>query len=155
MYIKPKNIKYLKVQKGVLKIRDFSRTTKKNSIPVVNSFSFFSKVSGFFIDKHLETGKKILKSILSHNNIYVLKVFPHKPITKKALGVRIGKGKGAVSGWVVPVTVGSIIFEIRNVSFSKAFQAFQKIKKKIPLSIGFRERKQPLYLAIISFNVFC
>jgi len=75
-----------------------------------------------------------------------INVFPSKPVTRKPVGVRIGKGKGSVSSWIIPVFAGKILFELKNVSFIQAKNAFFLIQKKLPLLTRISLKKQPLYL---------
>lgn len=61
------------------------------------------------------------------------RVFPDKPITKKAAGARMGGGKGDINGYVVPITPGKIIFEIAGVSREIAVQAMRRAGQKLPI----------------------
>jgi large subunit ribosomal protein L16 len=62
-----------------------------------------------------------------------VRVFPDKPITKKAAGTRMGSGKGDVVGFVVPVTAGKILFEIGGIGALEAKEAVRQAGHKIPL----------------------
>ena len=59
--------------------------------------------------------------------------FPDKPITKKPLEVRMGKGKGAVDHWVAVVKPGRILFEVANVTEAQAREAFRLASHKLPV----------------------
>jgi large subunit ribosomal protein L16 len=67
-------------------------------------------------------------------------VFPDKPITKKPLEVRMGKGKGAVEGWVALVQPGRVMFEISGVSEELAREAFRLAASKLPVATRFLAR---------------
>lgn len=79
-----------------------------------------------------EVGKKDVK-------IWVT-VFPHIPVTKKPLGVRMGKGKGAVDHFVAHVRAGKMLFEFNCPSESTARLAFKQVKYKLPLKAKFTRR---------------
>lgn len=62
-----------------------------------------------------------------------IKLFPDKPITKKALGTRMGSGKGAPEGWVAVVKPGRVMFEIAGVSEEVAREALRLASHKLPI----------------------
>ena len=62
-----------------------------------------------------------------------IKIFPDKPITKKALGTRMGSGKGAPEGWVAVVKPGRVMFEIAGVSEETAREALRLASHKLPI----------------------
>ncbi len=66
-----------------------------------------------------------------------IKIFPDKPITKKPLEVRMGKGKGAPEYFVAPVKPGRIMFEIGGVSFKIAKEALRLAAQKLPVKTKF------------------
>ena len=66
-----------------------------------------------------------------------IKIFPDKPITKKPLEVRMGKGKGAVEYWVAVVTPGRILFEVGGVSLDVAKEALRLAAQKLPVKTKF------------------
>jgi len=71
--------------------------------------------------------------------IYVLgvKIFPDKPITKKPLEVRMGKGKGAVEYWAAVVKPGRILFEVGGVPLDIAKEALRLAAQKLPVKTKF------------------
>ena len=111
---------------------------------MTNSFVFFVKENGYLMDKHLDIGKKLLKTLLDKKGHLVVIKFPQKSITKKPTGVRIGKGKGPVVSWVCPVYAGNPIFAVRNVKEITALKLFNAVKKKIPLAMSIYIRRIPL-----------
>jgi large subunit ribosomal protein L16 len=66
-----------------------------------------------------------------------IKIFPDKPITKKPLEVRMGKGKGAVEYWAAVVKPGRIIFEVGGVSIDIAKEALRLAAQKLPVKTKF------------------
>jgi large subunit ribosomal protein L16 len=68
-------------------------------------------------------------------------VFPDKPITKKPLEVRQGKGKGNVEYWVAQVKPGTVLYEMEGVSEELAREAFRLAAAKLPIKTTFQTRK--------------
>lgn len=66
-----------------------------------------------------------------------IKIFPHKPITKKPLGVRMGGGKGAPEQWVAIVKPGTVMFEIAGVTEENAREAMRLAGHKLPIKTKF------------------
>ncbi len=66
-----------------------------------------------------------------------INIFPHMPLTKKPLGTRMGKGKGAVEAWVAVVKAGKIMFEIADVSEEIAREALRLASHKLPIKTKF------------------
>jgi large subunit ribosomal protein L16 len=75
-----------------------------------------------------------------------VRVFPDKPVTKKPLETRMGKGKGAPEGWVAVIRPGKILFEMEGVTEAEARRAMQLAAAKLPIktrfSVRFGEEKQ-------------
>jgi large subunit ribosomal protein L16 len=70
-----------------------------------------------------------------------IRIFPDKPITKKPLEVRMGKGKGAPEYWVAPVKAGTILFEATGVSLELASEALRLAAQKLPVKTKFVVRR--------------
>jgi len=70
-----------------------------------------------------------------------IRVFPDKPITKKPLEVRQGKGKGNVEYWVALVQPGSVLYEISGVDEVTAREAFKRAAAKLPVGTTFVTRQ--------------
>jgi large subunit ribosomal protein L16 len=81
------------------------------------------------ISRHVKRGGKIW-----------IRVFPDKPITKKPLEVRMGKGKGSVEYWVAQIKPGTMLFEIEGVSEDLAREAFELASAKLPVKTTFSVR---------------
>jgi large subunit ribosomal protein L16 len=70
-----------------------------------------------------------------------IRIFPDKPITKKPAEVRMGKGKGAPEGFVVPVTPGRILLEAEGVPYEVAKEALRLGAQKLPITTKFIVRR--------------
>ena len=70
-----------------------------------------------------------------------IRVFPVKPVTKKPLDTRMGKGKGDPQGFVAPITPGRILFEAEGVSLETAREAMRLAANKLPVATKFVVRR--------------
>ena len=70
-----------------------------------------------------------------------INIFPHMPRTAKPIGVRQGKGKGAVEEWVAVVKEGKIMFEIGGVDEATAREAFRLASHKLPIKTKFVKKE--------------
>lgn len=70
-----------------------------------------------------------------------IRIFPDKPITTRPAGVRMGKGKGNVEGWVCVVKPGRIMFEVGGVTEEKAVAALRKASMKLPIACKIVKRE--------------
>jgi large subunit ribosomal protein L16 len=66
-----------------------------------------------------------------------IRVFPHKPMTKKPLETRMGKGKGSVEFWAAKVKPGTVLYEIDGVTEEQAREAFRLASHKLPVKTRF------------------
>jgi large subunit ribosomal protein L16 len=70
-----------------------------------------------------------------------IRIFPDKPITKKPLEVRQGKGKGNVEYWVAQIQPGRVLYEMEGVGEDVAREAFRLAASKLPVSTAFVSRQ--------------
>jgi len=91
--------------------------------------------------RQIEAGRvAITRHVKRGGKIYV-RVFPDKPITKKPLETRMGKGKGSPEEWVAVIKPGRVLFEIEGVSREMAREAFKRAGHKLPCKTSFVERE--------------
>lgn len=83
------------------------------------------------ITRHIKRGGKVF-----------IRIFPDKPITKKPLETRMGKGKGPPEEWVAVVRPGHMLYEIEGVDRELAKEAFRLASHKLPLKTMFAEREE-------------
>ena len=76
--------------------------------------------------------RAIARSLRKEGKIW-MRVFPDKPITKKAAETKMGKGKGSVDHYVFPIRPGRILFELDGISYEKAKEAFRLANSKLPI----------------------
>ena len=95
---------------------------------------------GRMTSRQIEAARRTITRCLERSGKVWIRVFPDKPITKKPLEVRMGKGKGNVEYWVVEVRPGMVLFEIGGVSEELARKAFKLAAAKLPFLVAFVER---------------
>ena len=85
----------------------------------------------------------IMRTVKRQGKLYI-RVFPDKPVTKKPLETRMGKGKGSVESWVCVVQPGKVLYEIEGVPEDIAREAFRVASHKLPISIQVLSRSEQL-----------
>mgnify|MGYP001773083547 CR=1 FL=1 len=126
----PRRTKHRKWQKG----RSLSRTiTTKGFRLAQGEMGLKSLEAKFLTDKQIEAAWNEIKRNLSNKGRVWLRIFPHKPITKKPPEVRMGGGKGDVAGYVCFVKPGTILFEVSSNNKELMFEALKKASYKLPI----------------------
>lgn len=97
---------------------------------------------GHFTGNQIEAARVAITRHMKRKGKLWIRVFPHKPITKKPLETRMGKGKGPVDHYVAAIKPGVILFELAGVSLATAREAMRLADTKIPFHTRFilRER---------------
>jgi large subunit ribosomal protein L16 len=90
--------------------------------------------------RQIEAARRAMTRYVKRGGKIWIRVFPDKPITKKPLEVRQGKGKGNVEYWVANVQPGRLLYEIAGVTKEVAHEAFALASAKLPVSTAFVER---------------
>jgi large subunit ribosomal protein L16 len=91
--------------------------------------------------RQIEAARRAVARHVKRGGKIVIRIFPDKPISKKPLEVRQGKGKGNVEYWVALVQPGRMLFEIEGVPEELAREAFARAAAKLPVSVAFVERE--------------
>ena len=91
--------------------------------------------------RQLEAARRAVARHVKRGGKIVIRIFPDKPITKKPLEVRQGKGKGSVEYWVALVQPGRVMFEIEGVPEELAREAFARAAAKLPVKVVFVKRE--------------
>jgi large subunit ribosomal protein L16 len=130
--LQPKRTKYRKVQNG--KMKGISQRGHELSNGM---FGIKSMDSAFITSRQIEAARIAATRFMKREGQLWIKIFPDKPITKKPLEVRMGKGKGAVEYWVAVVKPGRIMFEVGGVPISVAKEALRLAAQKLPVRTKF------------------
>ncbi len=130
--LQPRKTKYRKQQKGRMKGVSGRGHRLSNG-----TFGLKSLDSSFITARQIEAGRIAATRFMKREGSLWIKIFPDKPITKKPLEVRMGKGKGAVEYYAAVVKPGRIMFEIGGVSQDVAKEALRLAAQKLPVRTKF------------------
>jgi large subunit ribosomal protein L16 len=130
--LSPKRQKYRKVFRG--KNRGLSIRGSEISF---GEFGLKALTGGHLSSAQIEAARKAITHFTKREGKVWIRVFPAKPVTSKAAGVRMGGGKGDVQGYVSPIVPGKIIFELAGVNEAIATDAFKRASDKLPVKTKF------------------
>ena len=133
--LQPKRTKFRKAQKGRMKGISGRGHQLSNGM-----FGIKSLDTSFITARQIEAARIAATRYMKREGQLWIKIFPDKPITKKPLEVRMGKGKGAPEYWACRVKPGRILFEIDGVSETIAKEALYKASAKLPIKTKFIKR---------------
>ena len=105
------------------------------------TFAIKSLEPGWITARQIEAARISVTRAMKREGQVWIRIFPDKPITKKPLEVRMGKGKGAPEYWVAPVKAGTILFEATGVSLELASEALRLAAQKLPVKTKFVVRR--------------
>lgn len=134
--LQPKRVKYRKCQKG-------RRRGNANSgnVVVFGDFGLQAQEAAWLTARQIEAARRaITRHVRRGGNVWI-RIFPDKPITKKAAETRMGSGKGAPDHWVAVVKPGRILFEMTGVAEEVAKEAMRLASHKLPINTKFITRK--------------
>ena len=131
----PRRVKYRKSQRGVIK----GNATRGNLVSY-GEFGLQSLEAGWLSARQIEAGRVAATRFLANDGRLYVRVFPHKPIAKKPLETRMGKGKGETEFWAAVVKPGTMLFEIGGVGEEAARAALLKVAHKLSLAVRFVAR---------------
>lgn len=135
MPLMPKRVKHRKVQRG----SNSGLATKNNKIDF-GDFGLQAMTRGYISNNQIEAARVAINRHLKRRGKVWIRMFPYKPITKKPLEVRMGKGKGNVEGWVAPVKPGRVLFEISGCNDTIAREALSLAANKLSVRCKFLAR---------------
>ena len=133
--LQPKKTKYRKMQKG--KNRGLAVRGSKVSF---GEFGLKAISRGRITARQIESARRAMTRHVKRGAKIWIRIFPDKPITKKPLEVRQGKGKGNVEYWVSKVQPGKVLYEMEGVSEDIAREAFRLAAAKLPVLTTFVTR---------------
>ena len=134
--LQPTRLKYRKQQKG----RNTGIATRGNKVSF-GEFGLKAVGRGRLTARQIEAARIAMTRYMKRGGKVWIKIFPHKSYTAKAIGVRMGSGKGAPEGWVAPVKRGKVMFEIAGVSEEIAREALRLASHKLPVKCKFVKRE--------------
>ena len=132
----PKRIKFRKQMRGKMK----GNATRGNYV-AFGDYGLQSLGTHWVSARQIESGRIAAQHYLRRQGKIVIRVFPDKPISKKPLETRMGKGKADTDFWAARVKPGTILFEISGVPEDMAKQAMARIAHKMPVRCRFVGRR--------------
>lgn len=125
--LEPRKSKHRKQFRGKMRGRSI-----RGSILAFGDYGLKSLGRGWLTARQIEAARKAITHRTKREGKVWIRVFPDKPVTKKAAGVRMGSGKGDVDHYVTVVTPGRIIFEVAGVDEKTATEAIKLAGAKLP-----------------------
>ncbi|MGH7195888.1 MAG: 50S ribosomal protein L16 [Candidatus Saccharimonadales bacterium] len=132
----PKRTKYRKVRKG--RIRGVA--TSGNYI-AYGEFALQAQGQERLSARQIESARQAMTRSIKRGGKIWIRVFPHTPVTKKPLDVKMGSGKGSPEYFAAKVRPGTILFEMQGVSEEVAREAMRLAAQKLPVKTHFLRRE--------------
>jgi len=129
----PKRMKYRKWFKG----RIGSRVATKGHVLTDGEYGLCADEKGKITSRQIEAARIAINRKVKRGGKLIIRIFPHKPVTKKPAETRMGKGKGAVEYYIAPVRPGTLLYEISDVTEDLAREAFNVAEHKLPIKCKF------------------
>ena len=133
--LQPKRTKFRKQHKG--RNRGLANSGNKVSF---GEFGLKAIGRGRITARQIEAARRAMTRHIKRGGKIWIRIFPDKPITKKPLEVRQGKGKGNVEYWVAQIQPGRMLYEMEGVSEEVAREAFRLAAAKLPVETTFVNR---------------
>jgi large subunit ribosomal protein L16 len=133
--LQPKRTKFRKQQKG----RNRGLAQRGNKISF-GEFGLKATGRGRITARQIEAARRAITRHVKRGGKLWIRIFPDKPVSKKPLEVRMGKGKGNVEYWVALIQPGKVLYEIEGVSEEIAREAFRLASAKLSVPTTFLSR---------------
>jgi len=133
--LQPKRTKFRKQQKG--RNRGLAQVGSRVSF---GEYGLKATTRGFVTARQIEAARRAITRYVKRGGKLWIRVFPDKPVTKKPVEVRMGKGKGNVEYWVAPIQPGRVLYEIQGVAEDDALEAFRLAAAKLSVKTTFVSR---------------
>ncbi len=126
--LSPKRVKWRKVAKGKMRGR-----ADRGGTLHFGDFGLQATECGRITARQIEASRVAMTRYIKRGGQVWIRIFPDKPVTKKAAETRMGSGKGNVEEWVAVIKPGRIIFEMTGIPKAEAFEALRLANNKLPL----------------------
>ena len=124
----PKRVTWRKVQKGKMRGR-----ADRGGTLFFGEFGLQATECGRITSRQIEASRVAMTRYVKRGGQIWVRIFPDKPITKKAAETRMGSGKGNVEEWAAVIKPGRVIFEMEGITKVEAFEALRLANNKLPL----------------------
>lgn len=136
----PKRIKHRKQMRG----RRSGKATSANRVDF-GEYGLMATGPAWITARQIEAARLVLTKALRRTGKLWIRVFPHKPVTKKAAETRMGKGKGSPEFWVAVVKPGSVMFELSGLTEDEATKVLRLAGSKMPCRTRVLAREEMQY----------
>jgi large subunit ribosomal protein L16 len=133
----PKKTKYRRVRVGRMK----GVATSGNTI-AFGQYALQSQGMDRITSRQIEAARQAMTRYIKRGGKIWIRIFPHTPVTRKALGTKMGSGKGSPDFFVAKVRPGTIMFEMQGVSEEVAREAMRLAAHKLPVKTKFLVREE-------------
>jgi large subunit ribosomal protein L16 len=132
----PKRVKFRKQMKGRMR-----GVATRGQTVAFGHFGLQALEAGWVTNRQIEAARVAMTRSMKRGGKLWIRLFPDKPITKKPAETRMGKGKGNPEGWVCPVKIGRMMFEIEGIDEPQARKALALASAKLPIQTRFVTRE--------------
>jgi len=134
--LQPKRTKHRKAQKGRIR-----RVAKRGTSLAFGTYGLKAMAPIWLTNRQIEAARQAMTRAMKREGNVWIRIFPDKPITRKPLEVRMGKGKGNPEFWAAVVEPGRILFECDGVTEQVAQEAMLLAAQKLPIKTKFIARR--------------
>ena len=134
--LQPKRTKFRKQQKG----RNRGMATRGNKVSF-GEYGLKATTRGRITARQIEAARRAINRCIKRGGRIWIRIFPDKPISKKPLEVRMGKGKGNPEYWIAQIQPGRMLYEMEGVTEELAREAFRLGSAKLPVRTTFVSRQ--------------
>lgn len=135
--LSPRKVKFRKSHRGRMR----GKSLRGNSV-TFGSFGLQAMEPHWVTSRQIEAARIAMTRYIKRGGKVWIRVFPHKPVTKKPAETRMGSGKGSPEFWVAVVKPGRVLFEIAGVGESVAKEAIRLAQFKLPMKTRFLVRER-------------
>ena len=133
----PKRVKYRRQHRGRMK-----GEAQRGNFVAYGEYGLQATEASWVTSRQIEAARIAMTRYIKRGGQVWIKIFPHKPVTKKPAETRMGSGKGAPEFWVAVVKPGRVMFEIAGVPEETAREALRLAQHKLPLKTKFVKREE-------------
>jgi large subunit ribosomal protein L16 len=133
--LQPKKVRFRKQQRGRMR-----GLAQRGATVAFGDYGLKTLECGWITSRQIEAARVAMTRSVKRGGKIWIRIFPDKPVTKKPVEVRMGKGKGAPDHWVAVVKPGAVMFEIQGVPEELAQHAMKLAASKLPVACRFVRR---------------
>ena len=135
--LSPKRTKYRKMQKG-----NNRGQAQRGADVSFGDYAMQCLEPGRLTSRQIEAARMAIQRHVKRAGKLWIRIYPHRPVTKKPLEVRMGGGKGGVEEWAADVQPGRVLYEISGIDEATAREAFRLAGHKLPVAYRFLRRDE-------------